>query len=107
MNTDFTFSNALIKAYFDGSNEYVPVAELVYLHEHPLIKGSFLVQIERMINQAAELMTRKNMQGVVVERFIDYTMKLGAHLPSVNEQTAPLILEELRKIYQLCKDLLN
>ena len=38
---DLSFSNELIKNYFEGSDDYVPVTELIYVHEHPLIKGSF------------------------------------------------------------------
>lgn len=107
MSLDFSFNNQLIQAYFNGSDEYVPVRELIYLHEHPLIKGSFLNQIERMINETAELMQRKNMQGTVLEKFVEYTIKLGAELPTVNEQTAPEILQQLRNIYKLCKGLLK
>lgn len=104
---DLSFNNQLILSYFKGSDEYIPVSELVYLHEHPLIRDSFLAQIERMINEAAELLQRKNMQGIIVQKFIEATIKLGAELPTVNEQTAPKILQELRNVYKLCDDLLN
>lgn len=107
MNIDFSFNNDLIRAYFEGSNDYVPSSELIYLHEHPLIKGSFLTEIERMINETSSLLHRKNMQGPIVQRFIEYSIRLGAELPIIDEQTAPRILEELRNIYSLCNGLLD
>jgi hypothetical protein len=104
---NFTFENTLIKNYFEGSDEYIPVSELIYLHEHPLIKDSFLIEIERLINVTTELMIAKKMQGVIVQKFVDVTMKLGAELPSITQQNAPIILEHLRTIYKLCNSLLN
>jgi len=104
---DFSLNNTLILNYFEGSDEYLPSSELIYLHEHPLVKGSFLVEIERMINDTTELMVKKNMQGTIVQKFTDSAIKLGAELPTINQQNAPVILGELRKVYTLCKGLLN
>lgn len=93
MLVDFTFKNELIKKYFQGDNSYVPISELIYLHEHPLIKESFLVELERKINRAAEVMAARNLQGKVVNRFIESTMNLGALLPKVDQESAPKILD--------------
>jgi hypothetical protein len=107
MNIDFSFNNSLISGYFDGSDKYIPTMELIYLHEHPLVKDSFLNELERMIYQTSELLQKKNMKGTILDKFVESTIKLGAELPNVNEQTAPIILTHLRDIYQLCKSLLN
>jgi hypothetical protein len=107
MLIDFTFKNELINKYFEGDNSYIPVSELIYLHEHPLIRQSFLVELERMINETSEYMVKRNMKGPVVQKFIDATKSLGAELPTINQQNAPKILEQLRKIYKLCKNLLG
>jgi len=104
---ELSFSNGLIKAYFEGNNEYIPTSELIYVHEHPLIQNSFLTEIERMVNQATEVLIRKKITGVVIERFIEATMKLGAELPSITRENAPMILEQLRVVYKLCNNLLN
>jgi hypothetical protein len=107
MLTDLTFSNAMILDYFKGDNSYVPTSELIYLHEHPLIRDSFLVEIEKMIHETSEVIVKKNINGNIVENFIQAAIKIGAALPTINQQNAPNILEQLRVVYKLCKHLLN
>ncbi len=107
MQVDLTFNNQMISNYFKGDNSYLPVAELIYLHEHPLITRSFLVEIEKMIHRATEIIAKKNINGKTLERFVDATIKLGTGLPTVDQQTAPTILNELRNVYTLCVGLLN
>lgn len=107
MLIDFTFKNVLIKKYFDGDNSYIPVSEFMYLHEHPLIRESFLVQIEKKVHEAGEIMAKKNMQGKILNKFIECTMCLGAELENVTTESAPRILEELRKVNSLCDSLLK
>lgn len=97
----------MIRDYFEGDDSYIPVSELIYLHEHPLIRQSFLVEIERLINTVSEYLVKRNTQGAVVNKFIDLTIKLGAELPTVNKQNAPIILDLLRKIYTMSNKLLN
>jgi hypothetical protein len=105
--TDFTFDNPLISAYFTGSNSYVPSAELMFVHTHPLIRNSFLAQIEVLINETKEFLIRKNMKGIVLEKFTTYTIQLGAELPKLSQQSAPNVLIILRNIYVLCNQLLK
>ena len=107
MITDFTFNNKMIRDYFEGDNSYLPTSELIYLHEHPLIKQSFLIEMEKLINRTSEFLIKKNHQGAMVNKFIDLTISLGAELPTINQQNAPNVLEILRKIYVLCNRLLN
>jgi hypothetical protein len=104
---DFTFSNPLIQKYFEGDDSYIPSAELVYLHEHPLITQSFLVEMETLINKASLHIQKKNIVGTLANKFINSAIKLGAELPTVSQQNAPIILSELRTVYSLCKSLLN
>lgn len=107
MLTDLTFNNKMILKYFEGDNSYVPTSELIYLHEHPLIKNSFLVEIEKMILRTSETITKKNINGSIVENFIQSAIKIGAELPTINQQNAPTILDHLRTVYKLCKHLLD
>lgn len=104
---DFTFNNPLIRKYFEGDDSYVPSAELVYLHEHPLITQSFLVEMEVLINKTALHIQKKNVVGNLTNKFINAAINLGAELPTVNQQNAPIILAELRTVYKLCNSLLN
>lgn len=107
MIADFTFNNKMIRDYFEGDNSYLPTSELIYLHEHPLIKHSFLIEMEKLINKTSEFLVKKNYQGAMVNKFINLTISLGAELPTINKQNAPNVLEILRKIYILCNTLLN
>lgn len=104
---DLSFKNELIKKYFEGDDSYIPSSELVYLHTHPLIKGSFLVEIERMVNESTEIIISKNIQGIIIARFIEATQKFGAELPTISQENAPRILHQLRIVYGLCKKLLR
>jgi hypothetical protein len=104
--TDFSFSNTQIKKYFDGSDEYVPVAELLYVHTHPLVKPNFLDQIEALINKTSAWMKTKNMKGQAVTKLTDLSIKLGAELPGITRESAPIILSLLRSIYAVCNALL-
>lgn len=97
----------MILGYFNGDNSYIPTSELIYLHEHPLIKNSFLVEIEKMILETSEVIIKKNISGSIVENFIQVAIKIGAELPTVNGQNAPILLQHLREVYKLCKYLLN
>ena len=100
-----SFKNQMILGYFKGDNSYIPSSELIYLHEHPLIKDSFLREIEQMIRNTTQTLKSRNTKGVVVQKFIDASKALGAELPTINQQTAPKILEQLRVIYNLCKSI--
>jgi hypothetical protein len=103
---DFSFKNSLIQNYFNGSNEYIPAAELVYLHEHPLINDSFLVELESLILKTSELLINRKVSGTVVNVFIELTKELGEQLPVLNATNSPRVIETLRKVYQLCNSLL-
>jgi hypothetical protein len=102
------FGNPQIKSFFQGGSDYyIPSSELVYLHEHPMIKDSFLGEIEALINKSTECLLKHNMQGPIVEKFIMSTQILGALLPDVNKDNAPDILKELRVVYNLCTGLFS
>lgn len=104
---DFTFTNKSIKAYFDGDDTYIPSSELIYLHSHPLIKPSFLTEIDKRIMECTEFMLKVNMKGRVLDTFIESTKKIGAELPNLTQQNAPIVLKELRTVYKLCNQLLG
>lgn len=105
---DFTIkNNQQIRDYFRGSDSYIPSSELVYLHEHPMIRESFLAEIEALVHTSAECLVTHKVQGALIEKFILSTQKLGALLPEVTKDNAPHILDELRTVYVLCNNLLS
>lgn len=104
---DFSFDNISIKAYFEGSDTYIPVSELMYIHSHPLVRPNFLDQLEKLILRTNELIQAKNIRGAVIERLADHAMKFGAELPTISQENAPTILSHLREIYRICTGLLK
>lgn len=104
---DFSFKNAQIKAYFEGSDSYVPSSELIYIHSHPLVKPNFLDEMEAIILKTAALIERKSIRGAVIEKLTNLTMQFGAELPTISQENAPKILGHLRGIYTICTGLLK
>ena len=107
MSMEFSFSNSLIREYFEGSDYYVPSSELVYLHEHPLIQNSFLNELERMILETTQILIKRNLKGGAVDKFLALTIKLGEQLPVLNAENSHIVLSIIRQVYCLCKALLK
>lgn len=105
MITDFSLSNPLIKSYFDGSDEYVPTNEFLYLHTHPLIRPNFLEQIEVKIRETTEYCIARSIKSTALMKTALLAEKLGKILPIVTEENAQEALSVLREIYQFCKRL--
>lgn len=103
---DFTFKNTLIKAYFDGDNSYTPTSELIYLHDHPLVRPHFMDELSEMIKQAGELMVKHKL-GHYADKLSVIAIRMGKELPTVTDDNASTILETMREAYSLSKELLN
>lgn len=103
---DFSFNNTQIKAYFEGSDEYIPTSELMYIHSHPLVKPNFLDQLETIILKTSETIQKRNIKGVMIDRLTEHTKNFGAELPTISQKNAPKILFHLREIYKICNGLL-
>jgi hypothetical protein len=104
---DFSLENPQIKAYFEGSDKYIPSSELMYIHTHPLVKPNFLDQLEALILKTTVLIQSKNIRGSIIDKFVALATKFGAELPNINRENAPTILSHLREIYKLCNGLLK
>lgn len=103
MIADFSFNNLQIKAYFEGSDSYVPTGELLYIHQHPLIRPNFLAEIEGMLNETGVVLLNKKSTGAVVNKFTALAIDLSKQLPTLTASNAASVLGTLREIYQLCK----
>ena len=104
---DFSIKgNSQICSYFEGSDEYVPTSEFMYLHEHPMIQNTFMQEIEILINTTLRCLVDKKVQGYVVDKFVAHTKNLGVLLPDISEATTPKVLVELREVYKFCNELL-
>lgn len=98
--------NEGIKAFFEGSDDYIPTSELKYLHIHPLVRPSFLTEIEALVKKTGDVILSKNIQGNVVTRLEDIVINLGRTLPEINDKNAEPIMRELRNLYSLCNEVL-
>ena len=99
---DFSFNNPRIRNYFEGSDEYVPVEELLYVHSHPLVRPNFLAQIESILNLTAEHIIEKSMKGKPINKFVQLTENLGKLLPGISKENSAEVLKVLREIYSHC-----
>lgn len=100
---DFTLNNPKISSYLEGTSDFPPVGELIYIHTH-FIENNFLSQIEVMINIANEILLKDSRKKGQAFKLKAYAEKFGAQISQgINEDTAPGILETLKQIYQLTK----
>ena len=99
---DFSFKNPLIRDYFKGKDDYIPVSELMYIHSHPLVTPNFLAEIEVLLNQTSEIALSKRMKDRALQRIIYLTQSLGKLLPLLSESNATEALILLREIYKFC-----
>ena len=100
--SDFNFSmtNPKIKAFFNGDDTDPPITELLYLHEHPLIRESFLREIIIRVKEGTDLAVRKNIQlsESKMSKLVKTTSTLGAELSSISKNNALEVLKSLRAI---------
>ena len=98
-------SNEGIRNFFNGDNSYIPKAELIYLHTHPLIRPNFLNEIHSLVEEVAIIISTNNIKGQVIEKIQNIAISIGQALPSVNDSNAESILLELRELYKVCTGL--
>lgn len=103
---DFTLNNPKISTYLEGTSEFPPIGELMYIHTH-FVQNNFLSEIEVMVNVAGEIILQNpNKKGIAL-KLRSLAEKFGVQISSIKEETAPEILTTLRQIYQICKLILK
>ena len=108
MNT-LTFDNQAIKDYFEYNSEVAPVSELLYAHTHPLVRPTFVSEIESLIGLATEQAIKKDLklnQGPF-SKLISIAQKIGELVQHLDESSAPQCLALLRDVYTLCNKILK
>lgn len=107
---DLTFNNELINKYFAGDDSYIPVGELIWLHEHPLYKPNFLVQLEDMVLKAGKIIIKNNLANShIIKKYEDAAIKLGQALGIgiITYENGPTVLAALRNAYNISKDIIE
>lgn len=97
-------SNEGIGNFFKGDDSYIPTSELMYIHSHPLVSPNFLVEIELLVKEVADIITSKNITGSILSQLSDIVISIGSALPTISESNAESILKDLRKLYRLCNE---
>jgi len=99
---DFTFNNTYIKKYFD-TGENPPIKEFLYLHEHPMVKPNFILELEKQLRGMTIVIQSKNIKGAIINDVTNIAIRIGAELANnpLNEDNAKAILTEMRNGYQL------
>ena len=104
---DFTFKNELIRKYFNGDDSYIPTSELIYIHNHPLVRPNFVTEIDEEVAKLGALIVKHNLRGASVDILIDLGIQIGNGLPDVTTETAPQILQALRQLHRHCCSLIE
>lgn len=105
---DLTLKNPKIASYFNGTSDLVPTSELIYVHTH-VIQDNFLSDIEVLVTAAdKKLLGSKNPAELeIVQQLKVYAEKFASLIYKIDDETAPAILEVLRNIYQICKQIIR
>lgn len=99
--------NEKIRNFLNGDDSDPPTSELIYLHSHPLIRPSFLTEIESLVLEASAAIQAKKLQGKVLEDFTRLAITIGTQLPDITQSNALSILLAIREIYQLSNKLIG
>lgn len=103
---DFSLANPKIKAFFEAKEELqvpTPVAELLYVHTHPLIRQNFISDIELIILETANYVEKKKLSGKPIEKLSRLTQKLGELVVALDKSNAEEMLNTLRSVKNLCE----
>jgi len=101
---DLSFSNKLIRDYFEGNSEDAPIREALYVHEHPLISPNFLVQLDAYVQSMGQYLVKNNIKtGYHLTRIEEIAIEMGSLLPDFTEVNAAKFLAIARELYQFCK----
>ena len=104
MNYDFTLNNQTIKSFFEGQGN-PPVSELMYLHEHPLLRPNFITEIEDMVKVSGEILEKKGLAGnnATFNKFAETAITIGSQLPKLTKTNAPIVLGAMKELYNICR----
>lgn len=78
----------------------------MYTHTH-FVEKNFLSEIEVLINQAAEVLTKTRSKDHLAMKLYTHAFDYAKLMNQVDEKSAPEIMKCLRQIYQVCKEILK
>jgi hypothetical protein len=98
--------NEGIRKFLEGDDKSIPVSEYRYLHERPLLRPSFLTQIDDLVKKVGEKIVKRKLTGKPVDDLTQFAISLGQQMDGeLTDEKVRTILFTLRKIYVFCNDM--
>lgn len=108
MQTSFLLNeNENLNNFFNKDSDFVPVAEFMYIHSHPLIRPNFLTEITDKSTEAMEIILDRGIKGKTIEDLERVGVILGENILDVTEEKAKTIMLVLRDLYKLSNTIIK
>lgn len=105
---DFTIKgNDNLRSFFEEDGDHVPVSEMVYTHNHPLLRPNFLTEINDLAELAGDIILAKSITGKILEDYCMFAVRISSSFPNVTYETAETLMVELRNLYKLCNQIIK
>ena len=99
--------NEGIRKFMEGDDSYVPINEYKYLHDRPLIRPTFLTQIDDLVARVANKVEVNRLKsGLPIENLTKLAITIGQNLDGeLTDDKARNILLSLRSMHKICSEL--
>jgi hypothetical protein len=99
--------NEGIAKFLNGDDSCIPIGEYKYLHDRPLLRPTFLSQIDDLAHRVAAKITKNNLKsGIPADTLTKHAITIGVNLEgNLDDTKAANILIALRHIYTICLEL--
>lgn len=98
--------NEGIRKFLDGDDSSIPISEYKYLHDRPLLRPSFLTQIDDLVKAVGEKIVSRKLTGKPVDDLTRFAISLGKQMDGpLTDDKVKTILLTLRDIYKFCNDM--
>lgn len=108
--SNLSLSSPAIAAFFKTGNK-PPVRELLFVHQHPLLKPNFVTDLERLVLQAAETISVADVTDPVTRQRSDTLISciatIANALPSLDQDRAVEALRAMRAAHDVCQSILT
>lgn len=92
-----------IRKFLQGDDSYVPISEYRYLHDRPLLRPSFITQIDDLVKKVGTKIVARKLKGQVIEDLTKHAIALGTQMNGdLTDEKAKAIVFTLRDIYNFC-----
>lgn len=102
---DLSLSNPNVALFFSGKSDVPPVKEFLYVHTH-FIQDNFVSQIEKLVLDSDQVLKSHPRAQQLARKYEDLGAQIGSAVENINEETAPIILQQLKTVYDICLEVL-